>query len=100
MQCNESHRDGIGSVMNPELSDAEGIARMEELVPACRLREETVRHPTNSIHQGWHDLKESLHVIRVAGTLLKSKATDDEGRNIADFVMAASVDLNQLLNDL
>lgn len=86
--------------MDPELGDAEGAARIEDLMRACRLREETVRHPSNCIHKAWHDLKESLHVIRVAGTLLKAKATDDDGRNIADFVTSASMDLNQLLNDL
>jgi signal transduction histidine kinase len=45
-------------------------------------------------------MKESMHVIRVAGTLLQSKASDNDTRGIADFVVSASTDLHQMLLDL
>jgi len=73
---------------------------IDDLKRAFRLYEESARHPDNSIHQAWHDLKESLHVIRVAGTLLKAKAADEDARSVSDFLISASIDLQQLLTDL
>lgn len=80
-------------------SDADA-ARIADFLRACRLREESVRHPSNSIHQAWHDLKESLHVAQIASALLKTKATDDDGRNIAEFLLTATSDMQQHLADL
>jgi two-component system CheB/CheR fusion protein len=73
---------------------------MAALMRACRLREESVRHPSNSIHQAWHDLKECLHVIQLSAMLLKSKAADADARNVTDYLSSASTDLQQVLNDL
>jgi len=80
---------------------AEGASSgIDDLKAAFRLQEESARHPDNSIHQAWHDLKENLHVIRVAGTLLKAKAVDADARNVTEFLISASIDLQQLLTDL
>lgn len=81
-------------------SGADSAARLEDFKQACRLREESARQPGNSIHQAWHDLKECLHVIQIAGLLLKSKAADDDTRNVAEYLMSASGDMQQLLADL